>query len=164
MAACIVEDCERPNYGHGYCKMHWKRWWRTGSPDIVRQVAVPPREFCEIPGCGKPHAARGYCNKHWARWRRTGDPLTVRKAPNGTGDSYALAHMKVRDTRGTPQRCEHCGERDGGHRRYQWALDYENARAMKRDAVGWTYSMDPDDYIRLCVSCHKLFDLKAKAS
>lgn len=34
---CVVEDCERRRAGRGYCRMHYSRWWRTGSPYITRK-------------------------------------------------------------------------------------------------------------------------------
>lgn len=29
---CIVEGCDRPHYGLGWCRSHWRRWKRWGDP------------------------------------------------------------------------------------------------------------------------------------
>jgi hypothetical protein len=40
IASCAISGCERPVKAHGWCSMHYHRWWRHGSPlavgDIVR--------------------------------------------------------------------------------------------------------------------------------
>ena len=33
---CSIEGCESPVYGHGWCKLHWQRNYRTGSPHTIR--------------------------------------------------------------------------------------------------------------------------------
>jgi hypothetical protein len=162
-----MDRCSRPHYGRGYCKMHWKRWWRTGDASVVRQVKVPPREICTIKNCGRVHVARGWCGMHLARFYRYGDPLVTRTAPSGEGDSYVLAHQKLRVERGQPSHCEHCGRSEPGHRKYQWAFDHTRATGKidkhprgkrQRNPHPMLYSMDVNDYIRLCVGCHKRFD------
>ncbi|WP_043652411.1 helix-turn-helix transcriptional regulator [Cellulosimicrobium cellulans] len=32
---CSVNRCDRPAHGRGLCKMHYDRWYRTGSTDGV---------------------------------------------------------------------------------------------------------------------------------
>jgi hypothetical protein len=34
---CTVPDCDRPHYGRGWCRRHYVRVLRHGSPDVVRQ-------------------------------------------------------------------------------------------------------------------------------
>lgn len=57
--------------------------------------------------------------------------------------AYKAAHHQVNRFRGKPNKCEHCGTTTA--KRYDWASktkDYTN----------------PQDYIRLCKSCHLKFD------
>ena len=32
---CAVDTCERPHFCKGYCRLHYERWKRHGSPDVV---------------------------------------------------------------------------------------------------------------------------------
>lgn len=53
---------------------------------------------------------------------------------------YKAAHQRVYAVRGRPQRCEHCNTTEPT-KRYEWA----NKSGRYHD---------PDDYMRLCRSCH----------
>ena len=65
--------------------------------------------------------------------------------PNWKGDNatYAAYHYRVEKLRGKPMICSRCNKTDA--KRYEWASLAKN------------YS-DPYDYIRLCKSCHAIFD------
>jgi len=57
---------------------------------------------------------------------------------------YGAIHDWVRRWKGTPNICESCGAKD---RYMNWAnIDHQYKRIL-------------DDYIRLCVPCHRKFDL-----
>jgi hypothetical protein len=48
--------------------------------------------------------------------------------------------------KGKPSKCEHCERED--KKKYEWAnIDHKYARKI-------------EDYIRLCTSCHRLYDIK----
>ena len=36
MRICKIKECKRKHYGRGYCSKHWIRFYRYGSPDIVK--------------------------------------------------------------------------------------------------------------------------------
>lgn len=38
MRLCAVAGCDRVAYGRGWCKLHWKRWWRHGDPLHVERI------------------------------------------------------------------------------------------------------------------------------
>jgi hypothetical protein len=67
---------------------------------------------------------------------------------NWRGDeaTYAALHKRVDIARGKPSVCDDCGTTDG---RFEWA------------SVSGQY-VDVNDYVRLCVSCHKKRDIAAR--
>lgn len=64
----------------------------------------------------------------------------------GEDASYWAKHRRVDRLRGKPKRCEWCGL-DDPERQYQWA----NLTGNYDDA---------DDYVRLCVRCHRNYDVR----
>lgn len=63
-------------------------------------------------------------------------------------DPYFRQHARVRVKKGSPKFCEKCGE-NNPLKRYEWANlagDYDN----------------PDDYMRMCILCHRGYDLAKK--
>ena len=58
---CSVVNCDKPNYGHGFCQNHYNK------------LARPP---CSIEGCGKSVSRRNWCSMHLKRWLVHGNPLT----------------------------------------------------------------------------------------
>lgn len=68
-----------------------------------------------------------------------------RKWKVGGEVSYFQYHLRVRTKRGRPQHCEKCGTTDP-ETRYEWA----NLTGKFEDI---------NDYIRLCVTCHRRRDL-----
>lgn len=36
--ACSIGECVGPPYAHGWCKVHYTRWWKHGDPLGVRQI------------------------------------------------------------------------------------------------------------------------------
>ena len=69
------------------------------------------------------------------------------KNPNWKGDnvSYRGLHLWVESKLGKPKHCAICQNTDE-RKVYHWAN------------VSKTYKRDLSDWIRLCVSCHSLFD------
>lgn len=60
--------------------------------------------------------------------------------------SYSAIHAWVTRHKGSPQKCEHCQTTEP--RKYEWAnIDHK-------------YKRDLDDYIRLCTSCHRQYDIE----
>jgi hypothetical protein len=68
---------------------------------------------------------------------------------------YSGMHDRLNDQRGQPSICTECLRSDNGTR-YEWALmvatDFDEPRQL------W-YSMDPENYTRLCRFCHMQLDL-----
>lgn len=62
----------------------------------------------------------------------------------GDGASYCAFHGRVERLRGRPKQCQRCGA-SGDGRHYDWAN------------LSGRYD-DPDDYQRMCRSCHQKYD------
>jgi hypothetical protein len=62
----------------------------------------------------------------------------------GDEAGYQACHLRVEQRRGKPGRCERCGTTDP-ERTYEWA-----------NLTGHYH--DPDDYERMCRSCHRRYD------
>lgn len=60
---------------------------------------------------------------------------------------YRGLHQWVRRLKGKPTRCSHCGKESDRPRVIQWAN------------VDGKYRRNLDDFIALCASCHKYYDL-----
>ena len=68
---CSVEDCSKPYYAKGYCRMHYARQLRNGDIELRRPVrARSLTGTCSVDGCDKPYYAKGYCRSHYSRQRR----------------------------------------------------------------------------------------------
>lgn len=62
--------------------------------------------------------------------------------------SYSGLHIWVRKWKGKPKKCEVCGSTD--KLKYQWAnIDHRYRRVL-------------EDYISMCPSCHKKYDINRK--
>lgn len=74
-----------------------------------------------------------------------GEKLTNEKHPNWKGDDvgYSALHIWIRRHFGVPRKCEDCGESKG---KMEWAN------------VSGRYLRIQEDWKRLCVRCHRIFD------
>ena len=72
------------------------------------------------------------------------DENTNRWKGNNVG--YRGLHIWVENNLGKPHICRYCGRKDLRHRQYQWAN------------IDKKYKRNLNDWIRLCVKCHKAFD------
>lgn len=71
---CIIEGCNELSVGRGWCKSHYYRWRRSGSPEFPAKVTE-----CAVDGCDNPGPfTRGWCYRHYSRWWRTGSTEPTR--------------------------------------------------------------------------------------
>ncbi len=70
--------------------------------------------------------------------------------PMWKGDNvgYFALHKWISRKLGKPSKCEYCNKNGGNDRSYHWAN------------ISHKYKRNFSDWIRLCVSCHKNYDLK----
>lgn len=169
MVTCSVETCERPAASKGWCRTHYFRVRRTGSPQADVPITTKhPGALCSVAGCDTSilGGAQGLCRKHYLRVHRRGggDPTVTlspgmpgERNPNWRGEQigYTGAHDRTRSVRGpaSAQQCEHCG---GAAAHWAYGHSCPNEQI---DREGLPYSADPAQYVALCVPCHKTFDL-----
>jgi hypothetical protein len=163
---CSVEGCDRGGQlRRGMCGTHYQRWRASGDPG---PASIQPRgQSCQVQDCADEHVGLGYCSKHLQRWKRHGDPLklnyrrpevihTGADSPHWKGPDagYSAAHRRIQATRGSASRheCQHCGKLAA-----HWAYDHEDPAELAR-SDGRKYSLNPDHYLSLCISCHWRFD------
>jgi len=118
------------------------------------------------------------CNAHHQRLRLTGQIGSVEILPKGTfvvtlsgpdhpfwrGDDvgYDGVHQRLANSRGraSTYHCEHC-HAPAAH----WAWNQQITTATRtEERRNLRYSVNPDDYIPLCVTCHARFDQKGRMS
>ena len=116
------------------------------------------RRLCSIDGCARPHHAHGWCAMHLQRWEKHDDPEHVEpirgRPPKGDVPGYDAAHKRTSRQRGQASSfpcADGCG-RVAAH----WALAV--TPQLYDPDTGWGYSLDPADYVPLCVSCHHVRD------
>lgn len=70
------------------------------------------------------------------------------KSPHWKGDKvgYMGLHNWIRKQLGTPDMCEHCGKTNLKSRQIHWANK------------SGKYLRNIEDWLRLCVSCHRKYD------
>lgn len=84
-------------------------------------------------------------NKHKRIFQTKGNRNGMWK---GNQVSYSALHHWIKRELGQPTKCEHCGKDGFNTRQIEWA---NKSRQYKRDL---------DDWLRLCKSCHKFYDMK----
>lgn len=61
---CAMDACGRAAYCRGWCRSHYDRWLRNGSPEPI-QVQRPTTGECSVDGCAETDRAKGMCRKHY---------------------------------------------------------------------------------------------------
>lgn len=44
---CKIEGCDKPVYGRGWCRLHYRRWYRTGSTELTSTRRGSVQEFIQ---------------------------------------------------------------------------------------------------------------------
>ena len=79
---CSVDGCERPAWNRGWCRMHYARWFRKGSPADYS----PIERLCSVAQCERKHLAKGLCSAHYGRVRKGGDLTTLTRNNSSNPD------------------------------------------------------------------------------
>jgi len=115
------ETCGRPVSAHGWCKMHYKRWWRHGDPLLCFRGGDPrPRVESLIDRSGGPDACHPWLGKpcrkgyghvlvdgahraaHVAVWEFENGPK-----PPGTDIDHECHNRAVQEGSCRPGKCPH---------------------------------------------------------
>lgn len=129
------------------------------------KAASEPRKPCNAPECDRPARVRGrYCDGHLRQIRVYGElradiPL---KLPNGSDKAgYEAAHKRVSRARGKAREhgCAHCPQPATN-----WAFMHGSsgelpAGTQRNGRPHGPYSLDVNDYIPLCQTCHRRYDV-----
>lgn len=119
-----------------YCSRACAHKGKVGSIGWLRGKK---REY-DSPGSFKKGHSTWNKGKKW-------DEMFGEKNPMWKGDDATMIahHNWVKRQLGTPQKCEFCGTTED--RMYHWAN------------ISHEYKRDVSDYMRLCVPCHKKYDM-----
>lgn len=111
------------------------------------------RKYCTTE-CGNAHKSSPWLEKYQLKPGSTlGKATQFRKGQTkgtkntnwkGEKASYAAHHIWMKNNYGKPQECNHCGTTED--RMYHWAN------------ISGKYLRQRDDWKRLCVPCHKVYD------
>jgi hypothetical protein len=64
---CRLPDCDGKHFGRGFCRKHYNRLKKHGSPRIVQPPGRAPRKCLQ---CEERVHAHGLCNRHYLMMRR----------------------------------------------------------------------------------------------
>lgn len=95
---CSINGCDKPHHARGWCKVHYKAWWKHGDP---AGAPARPAQICAIEDCTRPARSRKWCAMHYMRWYTNG--VADRPTLLIIGDNEARFWSKV-DKRG-PDEC-----------------------------------------------------------
>ncbi len=123
--------------------------------------------ICQVKECERQRVAKGMCLMHYKReWRKGGPGRGGRRWQTciSTGKaSYNTMHKQIVRRRGSAktQSCDHCGEQA-----QDWAYNHNSPfeRTQLIDGYLIPYSVRVVDYIPLCKSCHRKFDVSVKSA
>jgi hypothetical protein len=112
-------------------------------------------QFCCSKECGDKSKKTPWLKKHEIKKGQHLSPKTqfkscdvvgkLNKKWKGDDAGYEAKHMWASKWFGRPQFCEHC--KTSANRMYHWAN------------ISGEYKRDRNDWVRLCVPCHKKMDL-----
>jgi hypothetical protein len=174
---CSLDGCERERYQYQkMCVQHHSRWYRYGDPyhkpgpryvdlrgqrfgTLVVRERVGNRWLCDC-DCGGTRLA-GTSGLNRSGGKSTCNSKSVRSAHYRVEvPGYTGAHDRVRTQRGSASTypCCVCGGAAS-----QWAYDHgdpDEATAVGPGGSVLHYSVKPQHYDPMCISCHKNYDLE----
>lgn len=92
---CSLEDCEKPHYARSFCRAHYQRFMKTGSPGVPFIDGQHDSDECVVPWCENKRRKRSgkYCGPHAGHVARFGEPRQIKKRDvyvDRSGSSWSL--------------------------------------------------------------------------
>ncbi len=78
MRTCRIEGCTRPHHAADFCRTHYYRNWKHGSPTAGRASPYRDRR-CLREGCGDTALVRGLCDNHYKQEPDQAEKAAARK-------------------------------------------------------------------------------------
>lgn len=156
---CAEEGCDRPHLAMGWCQLHYRRQYVAGA--VVRSDGseAVARDTCVQPGCDRPAAAGSACEPHQKRARRGTDlEAPVGQMPAAPISTIRAVHKALARERGPAVEwcCATCSLPAA-----EWAFVGVERPDQHHPRLGH-FSTDLDDYLPLCVRCHRERDAQAR--
>jgi len=85
---CSVADCDSLHNAKGYCRSHYNRMRRHGSPFAGKPSTSTDVNACSVEGCDGKYEAKGLCQKHYCRMKKTGSLFEVQTHKELTPDTF----------------------------------------------------------------------------
>jgi hypothetical protein len=126
-----------------------RRWTDQEILDTIRGLAVDGVASCPAGTIAGVAASRF---GSWAAACKAAGVVSAWRQPLRPTAKYSTIHSRLNTERGMPDNCEQCGA-SGPGRRYEWALNLIVSNVLLNEK-NRPYSIDLDDYRRLCKSCH----------
>jgi hypothetical protein len=153
---CSAENCDRPHLALGWCQMHYRRQYATGGVNRSDGSEATERGRCGHEGCSRPASLRGgVCDAHQKRARRGREAIQpVGAFPGKPVTTIRAAHRALARERGPAREwcCATCSLPAA-----EWAFVGVEREDFRHPQLGY-FSTDFDEYVPLCVSCHRARD------
>ena len=146
---CLIEGCGKKYSARGWCRLHYNRWWRDGTPGptntLIRARSSSP---CSITGCTNSSCARGWCTTHYCRWKR--------------GKDIGTAELLIQPRSSDICSIENCERKYAGKGlclpHYQSRISHPKRRAQKKRADICDFTLEQwasllQEYDNRCAYC-----------
>lgn len=87
VTTCSIDGCDGragvPGAGRGWCRSHYKRWYRYGDPEAPLRRVHRYDTACTVDDCDTEVYGLGLCELHYARTRRRGTVELIERVDPG---------------------------------------------------------------------------------
>lgn len=146
---CTYVGCETKIYAKAYCRSHYEKNRRWGTPDGAPERVKPD---C---ACGQPSHTKGMCKRCYSRfWRENAVATAVKE--RATERTYENAHYRLTRELGYAGlfTCVDCGNQAS-----EWSLRHDAVYVIE-DKNSRLFSTYNNDYQPRCHADHRAYDAK----